>query len=504
VNKHLNNGLRSDLLALFMGAAMVLAFAPFDWWPVAIFCLAVLIHLVMSSGPGRAFWRGFLFGLGLFGAGISWVYVSVRQFGNADTFLAALITFLLVLLMALYPAFAAWLSRRLPAPGDFSRLLLLFPASWILVEWLREWLFTGFPWLQAGYALIDSPVAVLGPLTGVLGITLVVVLSAELLVVLLRSGMHWGQRLFAGACMILLWASPYVVEVSEFSKPAGKMANVALIQGNIEQHVKWLPDNLRPTLTLYRTLTEQHWEADIVVWPETAVPAYEDTVMSYLDALHYAAQVSDTALLVGIPIRETHGDRYYNALAVYGDLERGQNSIYYKQHLVPFGEYLPFKQLLDPVLGYLEIPMSNFSAGDHGAPVVEARGYLAGISICFEDIFGQEVREALPQAHYLVNVSNDAWFGDSLAPHQHLQIARMRALETARYLLRATNTGITAIIEPDGKIQGRAAQFKQQALTGKIQPLQGSTPYVRFGHYPVLILSLVMLVITVSLGRRKH
>ncbi|TNF98806.1 MAG: apolipoprotein N-acyltransferase [Gammaproteobacteria bacterium] len=497
MNQKLTTELVLDLLALLAGAAMILAFSPFEWWPVAIISLAVLIQLMMSSGPGRAFWRGWLFGLGMFGAGVSWVFVSIRQFGNADTFLSTVITVLLVFVMALYPAIAAWLSRRLPAPGDVSRIALIFPAIWILIEWLREWLFTGFPWLQAGYALIDSPVAMLGPLTGVMGITLTVAMSAAFAVVVIRKGVAWGYRILAGLGLVLLWGAPFVVDVPTFSKPIGEPSKVALVQGNIEQHVKWVTENRRPTLALYRALTEQHWRADIVVWPETAVPAYEDTVSEYLDALHYAAQVSDTALLVGIPVRETHGDRYFNALAVYGGEQRGQGSIYYKQHLVPFGEYLPFKQWLDPVLGYLEIPMSDFSAGDQGAPIVDARGHIAGISICFEDIFGEEVRQALPQAHYLVNVSNDAWFGNSLAPHQHLQMARMRALETSRYLLR------TAIIEPDGQIQGQADQFRQQVLTGKIQAMQGSTPYVGFGHYPVLLLSLLMLIVTGWLGYRK-
>lgn len=492
----------ADIVVLVAGAILPLAYAPLGWWPLAVVSLVILVLFTLKVGLGRAFWRGWLFGLGWFGVGVSWVFISVRLFGNSGTLFSVGITALLISVLSLYPALAVWLVRRLSSGKPGFELLLLFPASWVFTEWLRGWLFTGFAWLEPGYAFIDTPLAVLVPITGVTGVTFVVILTASSIVLLLGKGHSKLNRFRGASSLFVVWGLALFIQPPVFYKPDGDILKVALMQGNIPQQRKWLPEERQPTLSMYRTMTEQHWDKDIIVWPETAVPAFEDQVTDYLDTMHFAAQLSSTSLLTGIVVRESHGDRYFNALIALGNASRGAESIYKKQHLVPFGEYLPVKFLLDPLLDFLQIPMSNFSAGGREKPLIRAGQYMVGASICFEVAFGDDVRAALPEAHYLVNISNDAWFGDSLAPHQHLQKARMRALETGRYLLRSTNTGISAIIGPDGRVQASSNQFERHILIGTIRPMQGSTPFVRLGYYPVLILSLILLVL--AGWRKKH
>ena len=488
----------ADLLVLFCGALLPLAYAPFGLWPLLLIAFAVLFLFTSTTSSGRALWRGYLFGLGWFGVGVSWVYVSVRLFGNANAPLAGLITALLVLVLACYPLLAVWLTRALTTAKSRFMPVLVIPAAWVLVEWLRGWLFTGFPWLEPGYAFIDTPLSAFAPLAGVLSVTYLAILSATLLALLFRAGAATLDRVLAVIILAVVWLGVSLIEIGNFTTPQGKPLTVALVQGNIPQHRKWLAAERVPTLAMYRKQTERHWDKDIVIWPETAVPAFEDQVMDYLNAMHTAAQVTSTQLLTGIVVRESHGDRYFNAMVSLGNTDRGADTIYKKQHLVPFGEYLPLAFLLDPLLDFLEIPMSDFSAAEQAGSQIKLGHYQAGASICFESVFSHAIRDALPDAAYLINISNDAWFGDSLAPHQHLQITRMRALETGRYLLRSTNTGISAIIEPDGQIQARTAQFKQEVLTGIIQPLQGSTPFVRWGYYPILLFSLLLLVLAGS------
>ena len=486
-------GWQADIAAFIAGMVLPLAFAPVGWWPLAIVSLLLFHYLVEQDGLWHALRRAFLFGLGYFGIGISWVYVSVSLFGNASPPLAAFITLLLVLIMSLYIALTGLLVNRIQ-PGGSLKIFVL-PSAWIFAEWLRGWLFTGFGWLGIGYSFIDTPLAAYAPFVGVLGISFLALLSISGLYVSVTPRTGAGARIAGVVVILLIWLPPLMIRFPGSVQFQSTPVEVALVQGNIPQHLKWQAVVREPTLQWYRQATEAHWDSDLVIWPETAIPAYEDQVFEYLDAMHLAARRNNTLVMLGIPVRESHGERYYNALAVLGDETRGPDSIYLKRHLVPFGEYLPMKSLLDPVLGFLKIPMSNFSAGDQESPLVSAGADQVGAFICFEIAFADEVREAMPHAAYLVNISNDAWFGDSLAPAQHLQMARMRALESGRYVLRATNTGITAIIGPDGTVQKVLPQFKAGTLTGSILRASGQTPYNLSGDYPLLILAGLLLIV---------
>lgn len=478
-------------LAFIAGAATVPAFAPFGWSLLAVAGPALLFILWRSARPGQAFWQGWAYGMGLMGFGVFWLHISIERFGGVDLVLAVIATLLFALFMALYYGLAATLAARLAGRRGWPVDILVFAGVWVLAEWARGWVLTGFPWLALGYSQIDTPLAGYAPLLGVYGVSLTVVVTAGALV-------H-ARRVWPLLPIVLLWAGGYGLQQLDWSEPAGEPFRASLIQGNVDQDRKWRADEFFPTVELYLGLTRELADSRLVVWPETAMPAYADQVeQEYLQPLagRLARQWRD--VLLGIPIREDDG-RSYNAMLNLGVSGR---DAYYKRHLVPFGEFMPLRALLEPLIEVFAIPMSDFSASRSDDPSLIVAGHPAGISICYEDAFGAEVLDALPKARFLVNASNDAWFGDSLAPHQHLEIARMRARETGRYLLRATNTGISAIIGPAGELREIAPQFEQAVLTASIQPLRGQTPYVRLGNAAIVTLCLMLVAIGYGLGRR--
>jgi len=483
-------------IAFLAGALGVLAFAPFGIYPLALISPALLFLLWLGCTPGQAFREGWSYGAGLFGFGVFWMHISIDKFGNVGAALAIVVTLIFVLTVALYYGLIGWIARRFAQANCLSLLLILLPALWVLGEWLRGWVFTGFPWLALGYSQIDSPLAGWAPLLGVYGVSWLLALSASLLLLVLLG--RPGQRRLALIAAAVIWGGGSLLQFVAWTAPAGEPLKVSLIQGNIKQEDKWKPERLMPTLQLYAGLTRQHWASDIIIWPETAVPAFAHQVeQTFLAPLSTAARNNRTALMLGIPVWIEERQRYYNAMLSLGK----SRDHYYKRHLVPFGEFLPLQSLLKPLLDWLQIPMSDFSAGDSAEPSIQLDGYKVGVSICYEDAFGEEMIQALPGAAFLVNASNDAWFGDSLAPPQHLQIARMRALESGRYLLRSTNTGISAIVDARGKLLGTSPAFEQHVLSGRITPMQGATPYVRIGNWGIISLASLLLIIGVVVNR---
>lgn len=493
-------GWRADLLAALAGAATVGAFAPFELLPLAILGPAVLLWLWQGAGPGVAARRGFAFGLGLFGAGVHWVWVSIHTFGHTPVVLATGLTIAFVLVLAGYfalqGAVGAWLARRLTARGvaPGTLLLVLHPALWVLVEWLRSWLFTGFPWLQLGYAAGEGPLAGWVPILGVFGASALLVLSAALLVRLLRPPRRGPVVALAG-----LWLASPLLFLPTWTEPTGETHSVAMIQGDVDQDEKWRPANRGWILERYIRLSRQHAGADLILWPETAVPAfYQQVSGSVLEPLAAELRQQGSDLVVGAPWRGEDG--YYNVLARVGAEAR-----YTKHHLVPFGEYLPFDAWLRGLIEFFDLPMSDFRPGPPRQPPLTAGGMEMGVSICYEDAFGGEVRAPLPGAGVLVNVSNDAWWGDTIGPHQHLEIAAFRALEAGRPLLRATNNGITARIDHRGRVAERLPQFQPAVLTTEVESRTGATPWVRWGNGPVLwaaVLALAALWLTTRRRRR--
>jgi len=486
----------SGLAVLLAGALAVTAFAPYGWYPAAILSLSLLFNQWLKDSPRQAMLHGGLFGLGFFGTGVSWVFVSVHTYGHVPMAASILVTLVFVSVLSLYPALLGYLLRRISISSDGILPLPVFAAGWILAEWLRGWLFTGFPWLSIGSSQVDSLLAAYAPVAGVYGVGLAVALSAALLVAVLTD----RQRLAAACFLLAIWAGAWVVERPEWTSPEDEYLQVALVQGNIAQEDKWLPENVEKTLARYTELSFSREDIDLVVWPETAIPAFYHQVKDgFIPALESRLQEHDMSMLTGIPVLDKTEWKYYNTVVSFG----GERTFYQKRHLVPFGEYLPLRGIIGTSLDALAVPNADFTPGDDVQKLIEVAGYPVGTSICFEVVFSDEIASVLPQAALLVNVSNDAWFGNSLAPHQHLEMARMRAMETGRPMLRATNTGISAIIDYDGRIVARSAQFETAVVTGVIAPRQGATPYVRLGDAPVIGLCIIFLLLAWLLPRRR-
>jgi apolipoprotein N-acyltransferase len=479
------------LLALGAGALTVLSFAPFSLFPVAVLAIAAFYQSLTEASPRAAFRRGWLFGVGLFGFGVFWIRISLNEFGNMDAWVAHLLTALFIAIMALYSGVAGWLIRRLDSGArTWVGPLLLLPGAIVLLEWVRGWLFTGFPWLSLGYGQIAGPLAGYAPILGVHGVSLLVAFSGGLL----WCAIHWRERARIGAWIALsvLWIGGAGLSISDWTQPSGPPLRASVLQANIPQSIKWDPEARLMIAETYVDLTLEHLNSDLIVWPETALPDFLHQIRaSLLDPLAERARAEGAELVLGLPVMDLESGRYFNGLLAIGSRE----DLYAKRHLVPFGEFLPFKSWLGPLVELFEVPMSDFSPGDNRRPLLTVGAHQVGVSICYEDAFPIEVIEALPEAAYLINVSNDAWFGDSLAPPQHLEIARMRALETGRDLLRATNTGISAIIDHRGRLIDTLPSFVRGAVTAEIQPRQGATPFSRFGHAPAVGLALVLVLL---------
>jgi apolipoprotein N-acyltransferase len=504
----------SFIIAFFLGAVSVAGFAPFYLFPLPILTLAALLVLWQrAASPRAAAGVGFAFGLGLYLCGVSWVYVSLHDFGAMPAPLAAAATLLFCLYLALFPAAAGYFSRAFPVPAA-ARFVLIAPASWTLAEWLREWLLTGFPWLAAGYSQIPlSPLAGYAPVLGIHGVTLATVLTAGSLAVMWclwtasdgggvrtphkNSGQSGDFSSFiprlilhpASLALILIWLAGWGLKQIAWTEPAGAPVNVSLLQGNIAQDLKWRADRVGTTLEAYRALAEAS-ASPLIVLPETALPLFlEQVPRDYLFALAGHARKNGGDILIGVPERLPGGE-YFNSVVSYGTAPAQS---YRKSHLVPFGEYIPLRPVLGWIVGVLAIPLQDFARGaEHQQPLAVA-GLRVAINVCYEDAFGGEIIRQLPAATLLVNVSNVAWFGRSIAPWQHLQISQARALETGRYMLRATNTGVTAAINQRGEVVASAPEFTTATVTHPVQGFGGATPYVRWGNYAMLVLLLALI-----------
>ncbi|MBI3774164.1 MAG: apolipoprotein N-acyltransferase [Gammaproteobacteria bacterium] len=486
---------RRYLLAAIAGLLSPLAFAPFNFIPVIFVSLAALFAVWCRSSPREAFRSGFLFGAGMFGVGVSWVYVSMHDFGGVSAPMGVLLTLLFVLFLALFPAIVGWLhTRYFQQPDALWINTLAVSALWTLGEWCRGWIFTGFPWLSIGYSQVDSPLSSIAPILGVFGVSWTVAFVVALLVYARRAAL-WKITL---PVVAVLCVGAYALTTIEWAIPAGTPIKVALLQGNVSQDLKWRPEQRQPTIDWYVDNTRLSWGSDLIIWPETALPVFYHQAQEFLAGLGKEARSASADVFIGMPVMNPRTQQYYNSMvSVAGPLQS-----YSKQHLVPFGEYIPFASLLGGLMEFMQVPLPDFST-EPSLPVVKLAGYAMGVSICYEDAFGEEVIKALPEATALINTSNDAWFGDSMAPHQHLQIARMSSIETQRPLLRATNTGVTAAIDHRGKVIAQAPQFEAAVLRVSVQPMQGSTLYVQYGN-TMLITVLIVLTMVVLLIVRKR
>lgn len=481
------SGYRGDLLAVAAGVLQTLSLAPLYWWPAGILAAALLFVLLRELNPGRAALRGWYYGCGLFGSGSSWVFISIHYHGGTAMPLALLLTVLFCIGMGLLFTTLPWALCRLSAGASAVRYACAFPLFWMFSEWTSTWVLTGFPWLLSGYAHPDTPLAGWAPLGGVQLLGLLIAASGVLTVLLLKSSP--SVRTLAAGLLLLIWGGGALLRGVEWTT-AGSNLRVGIVQANIPLDIKWGdPRQLQQALDRYEKMSAPLWEKhELLAWPETALFDWRRESQALLRRMEENADRSGSGLIVGVTQRIAAADgspRYYNAAVGIG-AARGQ---YHKRRLVPFGEYVPLERWIRGLTPFFDLPLSSFSRGAETQKNLFLNSTSAPVFICYEIAYPQTVARALPAAGLLLTLSEDAWFGRSLAPHQHLGIARMRALETGRELVRATNSGISALVDHRGRIKTRSALFKAQTLSGDITIRRGATPFVRTGLGPLLYLA---------------
>lgn len=484
---HVERLLIQLLIAFIAGSCMPLAFAPVSFWPLVILSPAILIFLLgFRKSARQAFWLGWVYGLGYFGFGVYWLYHSMHVFGHAPVFVAAGLTALMIITLSCFIAAAVALYHRFKHawPGQWAVWSL--PLLWFAMEWCKGWVLTGFPWLSVGYAHIDSPLAGFAPLIGVYGLSTLSIALSLLLVLWVQQKQAW-----MGIPFVLVLVVGYALQQVEWTMPADGSLNITMVQGNIPQEVKWRRGERARIIQSYWETTQNHWDSDLIVWPEVAIPGRsEDLEADFLKPMSRVAAEKGSNLLTGIVVSDWLRQEYFNSMLLMGE----HQGVYHKRHMVPFGEYMPFRSVLEFMKNYIQIPMSDMRAGPKQQPLMSINGVKLGVSICYEDVFSRDINLDLPEANILVNTSNDAWFGDSLAPHQHLEIAQMRALETGRPLVRSTNTGSSAFIDYRGKVLDATDQFKAQTLSAQVQGRSGSTPFLSFAVLQPYLAGFILLL----------
>lgn len=493
---------QKDLLAAVAGVLLVFAFAPYGLWALGFLAPAALFALWDGASPGRAAVRGLLFGLGLFGFGVSWIVHSVYVVGHEPLFLALALVGFLALTCALFTAAVGALAGRLaPAPG-FLRYALVLPAAWTLAEWIRGWILTGFPWLDLGYSAVGVPLGLgYAPVLGALGVSFVLALTAGLVVASIRLA-RARERFAALGILSAVWLLSPALGAIHWVHPAGRPIRVSLVQGDIPQRMKFRPGAWRSILARYEAMSTPLWHRGrLIVWPESAIATWYESAEPEIRPLVRVIAHHHATLITGVFDYVFHDRAEYNAAVRLG---AGPPEFYDKHHLVPYGEYFPLPRFARRWLKDFHLPHSSFTIGPKSQPPFRIDGEWAGISICYEDAFGRVIRRALPQATFLVNISDDAWFGHTIGPDQQFEMARMRALETGRPLARVDNSAITGLISDRGRVTGRLPPFLPLVLTGRITPETGETPYDRFGSRLIVGFAFLLLVIAGGVGLRHR
>ncbi|HEY1898369.1 MAG TPA: apolipoprotein N-acyltransferase [Steroidobacteraceae bacterium] len=473
-------------LAAAAGAALSTAFAPLNLWLLALLSPALLMALWQDARPRHAAALGFWFNVGTFATGTYWLYISIHEIGGAAVWVAFIAMAGLVCILALYGAALGYaVARWLPVRGA-ARWLLALPAAWLLVEWFRGWFLTGFPWLSLGYSQTGTWMAGFAPVCGVYGLSALLLMGAGALVMLTRGTRR--ERLLAGIVLVLIWVVPASLRGVAWTRPSGPPITVAIVQGAIPQDEKWQDAHRDAQLDTYRDLTRQALGAQVIFWPEAALPDVAQNLGDYLLERYHEAHARHSAMVVGMERQAANGD-YYNSILTMGE----SVDWYDKQHLVPFTESIPVPDFARKWLELLDLPYLPFKYGAAHQQPLAAGGLVLLPAICYDDAYGSSNLSMLRTANALVTVTNDAWFGHSTARYQHLQIAQMRSLETARYLVRAANDGISAIIGPDGRILTRAPGYVPTVLRGSVVPRLGLPPYARFGNWLIISLAATTL-----------
>jgi apolipoprotein N-acyltransferase len=473
------------LSSLIAGLFIPFGFAPFHQPGLAILGLALLFANLTDKTKKQSFYAGTLFGVGFFGFGITWIYVSIHEFGHLNAPCSGLITFLFVLYLALFPGIMAMLYQKLAQPRSALFKCVLFSALWCLSEYLRAILFTGFPWLLIGFGQIDTPLSHLLPIVGVYGVGFIGCFAATLL----ATGIQTSRTRWIAAAVLML-ITPSVLKHHDWTTLNKHPLSVGIIQANLSMRDKWDEALFWKLLARYDLeINKLLGKADLIVMPESAIPVPANYVSDVLENINQQARLKESAILLGIPQPTTVDDTaYYNTLSSLG-LAKGT---YLKQHLVPFGEFIP--QVFQRVSQWLDIPVANMQPGASNQALVQVNHHPIASLICYELAYPNIVRAQMPQAEWIVSISDDGWFGHSLAMYQQLQMAQVLSLQTGRFQLVANNDGLSSIVNEKGEITASLPAFSSGVLRASISPASGKTPWVYWGDTPVLLMSLLTLI----------
>lgn len=512
----LTTGLPAKLVTPFClilaGVMQTFALAPFDYWylgPLSIALILFSTQAINGEHPHygdiqnnsakitqlsshRGLWFGALFGIGLFGSGASWIYVSIHTYGYASPALAAFLTVLFVLFLSSFPALVFWLHFKLKNNNQLTNALL-FLTLWVLGDEFRTEFLTGFPWLFLGYGHLESPLSGWVPILGVYGVTLLTVATGISIALFLSESTNKLKYGFA-ICVTAVWLSGPMLNQIQWSQQIDEELDVALVQLNIPQELKWLRSQRKKTLNSLETLTRNYLDNDLIVWPETAIPLLYNQAQPFLNTMSRLADKHDANIISGIPYRGLHAETgqtvVHNSITSIGNGE----GLYHKQKLVPFGEYVPLQDILRGLIAFFDLPMSDFRKGSENQALLTSANYQVAPFICYEVVYPDFVASQSKKADYLLTISNDSWFGHSLGPLQHLEMAQMRAAENSRYMIRATNNGISAVIDEKGRVKAKTDQFVEAVLESKFQVRSGRTPFSYTGSYPLFLLCFAYIL----------
>lgn len=481
------------------GACIPLSLAPFDWWWSSILAMAALALLLnKAQSPRQGFLLAWSFGSASFATGVSWVYVAMHDFGHTPAYLAIPMTAIFCIGLGLIPALFGYCYSRWIRHGRAGSTLG-FAACWVLFEWLRGWLFTGFPWLYLGYGHLHTALAGWSPVLGIYGLSFWVALSGAALAQLLSAPTQKRRSaILTGLACIALFLQGHFLQDIEWTQASDKPAlRIGAVQSNISQDKKWAYSQYWATLEHYDSASETLWsESDLVIWPEAAIPALYHNAQSFFDYMAERAVINNSALISGVPT--SSGENMYNSVTVVS----GGEGIYHKQRLVPFGEYVPLSHYLRGIIKFFDLPMSSFSRGSADQDHLQVKGWQLAPSICYEVVYPDLIARGAKDADILFTISNDAWFGRSIGPDQHMQMAQMRALENGRELIRVTSTGITAFVDHRGNIRQRIPSFTTTTMRGEVHAREGSTPFTRYGSAPIILLCAA-LALGAGIGHRQ-
>ncbi len=490
-------------MLLLLGALCTFAFAPFNFWGIIFPCLIFAFYLLLKH-KSSVFWGAWCFGFAYFGAGISWVHVSIADFGGVPLVVSIMLMAMLCAYLALFPAL---LFHLLCSKFTSKIIPLILPLGWLLMEWLRARVLTGFPWLSVAYSQADGPLKHYFPLVGEIGLSALMVMAC----ISAAYGLISRNRLFGSIPLVLLFSCSFVLSTLTWTQTTGDIKKIAIVQGNIPQSMRWQPELDQTTIDKYMTLTNQHWDADVIIWPEAAVPRLEMLSEPFLKQLDQLASENNTGLITGIVDYNLDTNVAYNSLIALG-IDNSENTEPYfyqhkkrfsKHHLLPIGEFVPFESLLRPLAPIFDLPMSSFNRGEYVQENLQAGNVNFVPAICFEIAFPKQIAANInAQSEMIVTVSNDAWFGDSHGPHQHMQIAKVRAMEFGLPVVRATNTGVSGILNHKGETLLLLPQFKDASGVAEVQIVKGRTPYYLFGDAPIWFICALLGILGVFMHFR--